>query len=66
MPRDYAHLAEATFNIAQIKRSGGQWRSKVRLKPGWEFDRWALGASGRVEKRTFRFVGDRTDDWYHE
>jgi hypothetical protein len=66
MPRDYAHLAEAAFNIAQIKRSGGQWHSKVRLKPGWEFDRWTLGPSGRVEKSTFRFVGDRTDEWYHE
>ena len=61
-PRDASGLGEAVFDILQL-RWIGNWRVKVRLKPGWEFDVWSLDSSGRVKREKLRFIGNRIEEW---
>ena len=57
MPRADAYLAEAAFNIRELRWLGG-WESKIRLKPQWEFDVWTPRG-----KERYRFIADRVEQW---
>lgn len=63
--RQTLQLAEACSNIRSLGRCG-DWKAKIRLKPRWEFDVWSRGPDGKVEKRSYRFVGTRTEEWVQE
>jgi len=61
-PRDESHLGEAVFDILEF-RWIGDWKTKIRLKPDWNFDVWSLDSTGQVGKKTFRFIGKRIEEW---
>jgi len=61
-PRDEAGLGEAVFDILQL-RWIGNWKAKVRLRRGWQFEVWSLDQTGSIQKKRFRFIGNRIEEW---